>query len=226
MAEMKPKKKKSPVGLSGIQKDSLQSVRDRKLTDTKAALEDGKIDHGDSAQKGKGILDPEEFEKFAVEVGDRTVTEVQRISKVILEHLNEHYSRGGKFEWTLGFFTPTDPNSNGSNGWQALTPEMIGEAWSAQLQRELGLTIFNGALCWNGMGTFERHIICAKTKQLEQRQIAAREAGMEQQLRQPEQVAGEKVGKLEVKETQKKMPLYPMQDPGDGITDGGTVNTE
>jgi len=220
-----PKKKRAPKAMSGQQQDKLQETRDRKMTSVTQALKDGKIDTGDFATPEKGVLDPTDFDKFEVE-NRPTMTEVQRISKIICEHLDEHYSSGGKYEWVTGFFLEKDPRANGQGRYQALTTEMIGPAWSTQLQHELGLTIYNGALCWNGRGTFERHIICVKTKVLQQRQLVAKEEAMNQQLSQPEQVGNERMGALEVKEETKRVPLQPGK-PGDGLEDeGGTVNTD
>jgi len=219
------KKKRAPQAMTGVQKDALQSAEDRKLTSAEVKLKDGKIDHGDSASPTRGVLDPTEFDKFTVE-NRPTMNETQRISKVICEHLDEHYSRGGQYQWVCGYFLEKDPRANGEGKYQALTTEMIGDAWSTQLQRELGLTNYNGALCWNGRGTFERHIICVKTKQLQRRQHLAQEEAMNQQLSQPETVGDEKMGALEVTETTKKVPLMPGK-PGDGLDDeGGTVNPD
>ena len=53
-----PKKKRAPKGLSTIQKDAIDSAEDRNLMSVTQKLKDGKIDHWDSAQVGKGVLDP------------------------------------------------------------------------------------------------------------------------------------------------------------------------
>jgi hypothetical protein len=217
------KKKKAPAALSGTQADALQSTRDRKMTSIPQALKDGKIDTGNFASPEKGVLDPRDFDKFEVEHRPN-MTETQRIAKIICEHLDEHYSAGGKYQWVCGFFTETDPRSKGESKYQALTTEMVGPAWSQQLTHELGLTVYEGALCWNGRGTFERHIICVKTKQLQQRQLLAKEEAMNQQLSQPE-VDKAKVGRLEVKETVKKLPLIPGRD-GIEELESGAVNPD
>ena len=210
-----PKKKRVPKGLSTIQQDAVQGAEDRKLVSVTQQLKDGKIDTGDFATPEKGVLDPSDFDKFEIETRT-TMNETQRLSKVICEHLNEYYSRNGKYEWSCGFFLEKDPRAQGKDGFQALTTEMIGDAWSTQLTHELGLTNYEGALCWNGRGTFERHIICVKTKQLQTRQLTAKEEAMNQQLSQPEPVSKERVGRLEVTETVKKVPLMPGK-PGDGL---------
>lgn len=226
-----PKKKRKPAALSGTQRDAIRSMRDRKLDSLPQKLKDGKVDPGDAADPtpgrgthGDGNLDPEAFEKFTI-AQRPTMNETQRISKIICEHLDEFYSRNGKFQWTSSFFLPTDPRANGADGFQVLNVEMIGEAWSTQLQHELGLTVFNGALCWNGRGTFERHIICVKTKQLQERQLLAKEEASKQQLRHPEAVAGERMGRMEVTETVTKLPLVPVSQDGNP-NDGGTLNTD
>ena len=217
------KKKRAPAALSGLQQDKVQETRDRKMTSIPQALKDGKIDTGDFATPEKGVLDPNDFEKFEVEHRP-TMTEVQRIQKIICEHLDEYYSRGGKFQWVCGFFLEKDPRATGSGKYQALTVEMIGPAWSTQLQHELGLTEFNGALCWNGRGTFERHIICVKTKQLQERQLLANEEAMNEQLRQPDTSANMKTGRIEVTETTKRLPLkHPV---GDGSDEEVAQNTD
>jgi hypothetical protein len=226
-----PKKKRAPAGLSGTQNDAIQSMRDRNLDSLPGKLKRGEIDPGDSADPtpgrgtfGDGVLDPEEFEKFTI-ANRPAMNETQRISKIICEHLNEFYSRNGKFQWTCGFFPPTDPRAAKGDGFQPLTTEMIGEAWSTQLQVELGLTVFNGALCWNGRGTFERHIICVKTKQLQERQLLAKEEASKQQLRHPEAVAGERMGRMEVTERTTKLPLVPVSQDGNP-NDGGTLTPD
>jgi hypothetical protein len=215
------KKKRAPKGMTTVQQDALASAEDRKLTSVTQKLKDGKVDHGGAADPERGVLDPLEFEKFEIETRP-TMNETQRLSKVICEHLNEYYSRGGKFTWTCGFFLESDPRANGEGGFQALTTEMIGDAWSTQLTHELGLTNYNGALCWSGRGTFERHIICVKTKELQTRQLLATEEAMNQQLSQPEQVGDERMGRMEVKETVKKVPLTPGK-PGDGLDETDEV---
>jgi len=219
-----PKKTRQPKSLSGAQQDALQAARDQKLTSVTQALKDGKIDHGDAASPTRGVLDPAEFDKFEIE-NRPTMNETQRLSKVICEHLNEHHNPTGEYEWTIGFFVPEDPRANGGDGFKTLTTEAIGEAWSTQLQAELGLTIFNGALCWNGRGTFERHIICVKTKQLQERQILAKEESMQQQFRQPESVAGERMNRLKITEKVKKLPVMPVKEDGNS-NDGGTINAD
>jgi len=204
------KKKKVPAAMSTVQKDALQSADDRKLTSLSQKIKDGKVDHGDAADPspGRGVLDPEKFDDFNHEFR-ATGSETQRMAKVICEHLDEYYSRNGKYQWTTGWFLETDPRSQGTEGWQALTPAMIGEAWSTQLQRELGLTVYNGALCWNGRGTTERHIVCVKTKQLQAKQLESMAESAEGAIRQPEKVAGKDVGTLEVTEEIKRLPLVP-----------------
>lgn len=226
-----PKKKRQPAALSGTQRDAIASMTDRNLDSLPQKLKDGKVDPGDSADPtpgrgthGDGVLDPEEFEKFSIEQRP-SMNETQRMSKIICEHLDEFYSRGGKFQWTCGYFPPTDPRANKGDGFQPLTTEMIGKAWSAQLQLELGLTEFNGALCWNGRGTFERHIICVKTKQLQERQLLAKEEASKQQLRHPEAVAGERMGRMEVTEKVQKLPVVPVSQDGNP-NEGGTLNTD
>lgn len=103
---------------------------------------------------------------------------------------------------------------------------MVGDAWSTQLQHEVGLTIFNGALCWNGRGTFERHVICVKTKQLQTRQLLANEEAMQAQFKQPETVGDARVSRLQVKETTKKLPLVPARKQDGNSNHGDTLTTD
>jgi hypothetical protein len=203
--------------MSGAQKDAVQDVQDRKLASVPQALKDGKIDHGDIADPSphKGVLDPESFDKFSHEFR-QTGSETQRMSQVICEHLDEHYSSGGRYEWTTGFFLETDPRASGADGWQALNREMIGPTWSSQLQHELGLTEYNGALCWNGRGTFERHIICVKTTQLQARQLQAIAEASQHMVSQPPEVGGKEVGRLEIDEKVTRERLVPGRD-GDSM---------
>lgn len=220
------KAKRKPAALSTVQQDAVQSVRDRKLDSVTEKLKTGKIDHGSAASPTKGVLDPREFDKFEVETR-ATLTETQRIQKVIVEHLNEEYSRGGKYQWTCGFFLETDARAKGESGYKALTEEMVGKAWSTQLRSELGLTIYNGALCWNGRGTFERHIICVKTKQLQKRQILANEEASMQALTQLDVTADGKKNRFDIKEKVKKLPVIPMNEPQDGQSvESGTMTQE
>lgn len=212
-AQHPPKPKKAPAGMSGAQEDAVQDVRDRKLTSVTQQLRDGKIDHGDIADPSptKGVLDPEAFDKFSHEFR-QTGSETQRISTVICEHLNENFSRGGKYQWESGFFLETDPRSQGADGWQPLTAEMIGSAWSSQLQHELGLTDYNGALCWSGRGTFERHIICVKTKQLQERQLQTIAEASQQMISGSATVGDAEVGRLKIKEKVTRERLVAMRD--------------
>jgi hypothetical protein len=54
------------------------------------------------------------------------------------------------------------------------------------------------------------------------RQLTAKEEAMNQQLSQPEQVGEERMGRLEVKETVKRVPLTPGK-PGDGLEESDEV---
>ena len=221
-AKHPPKRKKAPAGMTGAQKDAVQNIEDRKLTSVTQQLKDGKIDHGDIADPSptKGVLDPESFDKFSHEFR-QTGSETQRMSTVICEHLDEHYSSGGRYEWTTGFFLETDPRAAGADGWQALTREMIGPAWSSQLQHELGLTEYNGALCWSGRGTFERHVICVKTKQLQGRQLQAIAEASNQMVSRPVEVGGREMGRLEIDEKVTRERLVSVRDGEsvDGVQD-------
>ncbi len=208
-----PKPKKAPAGMTGAQKDAVQDITDRKLTSVPQQLKDGKIDHGDIADPSphKGVLDPEAFDKFSHEFR-QTGSETQRMDTVICEHLNEHYSSGGKYQWTTGFFLETDPRAAGADHWQPLTEEMIGPAWSSQLRHELGLTVYNGALCWNGRGTLERHIICVKTKQLQERQLQEIAEASKQMVSRPVEVGGKEVGRMEIDEKVTRERLVSVRD--------------
>lgn len=208
-----PKTKKKPAGMTGRQKDAVQDIHDKKLASVPQALKDGKIDHGDAADPNRGVLDPKAFDDFSHEY--RAVgSETKRIEKVICEHLNEYHNPNGEYQWTCGFFLENDPRSQGSAGHQVLTEKALGPAWSTQLRRELGLTVYEGALCWNGRGMHERHIICVKTKQLQQRQLDAAAEAAESMVKQPEGVGPAGSGRLEVTEKVRKLPLVP----GDGIS--------
>jgi len=220
------KKTRQPAALSGTQQDAVQDMRDRKLDSVPQALKEDRIDHGSSASPTKGVLDPREFDKFEVEHRP-ALTETQRISKIILEHLDKHYSRGGKYKWVTGFFLETDARANGESGYQALTTNMVGKDWSEQLTRELGLTIYNGALCWNGRGTFERHIICVKTKQLQERQLLAHEESSKQMLTQLDVTAdGKTTSRMKVTEKTTRLPVIPVKTQGGTSNESGTMNTE
>jgi len=218
----KVKGRRVPAAMAGVQKDALQDARDQKLTSVSQALKDGKIDHGESARPGKGggVLDPREFEKFEVAVRAHK-TETQRLATVIKTHLDKDHNPRGDADWQVAFFLESDPRSKGVSGHQVLTKEALGSAWHKQLQHELGLTEYNGALCWNGRGTVERHIICVKTKELQMRQLLAAEEHSRQSVRQPGQVAGKNVGRLEVTEKVRKLPLIPV---GDGTKDQGDAS--
>lgn len=209
------RKKRAPAGMTGAQKDAVADMHDRKLASVPQAMKDGKVDPGAAADPIQGVLDPRAYDAFEAD-HKSTGSETKRISTVICEHLNEHHSRGGEYQWVSGFFLETDSRSQGDEGWQGLTTEALGPAWSTQLQRELGLTEYNGALCWNGRGTTERHVICVKTKQLQQRQLEAKAEASEQMISQPSQVDGKEVGTLQVTEEVKKLPVVPVRD-GDTV---------
>jgi len=206
---------------TGVQKDSLQKIRDQKKTSIPQALKDQKIDPGASADRNQGVLDPYEFDKFNAEFHS-TKVETERLEGIIKEFLNKNY--GGDPDdprtWEVGFFLEKDPRSQGEKGYQALQVHMLGDTWSSQLQHEAGLKNYEGAVAWYGRGTVERHIICVKTTELAKRQQAAKDVRVENALkhRQPSSVAGEATGPLEVTETLKKLPLIP--------TEGKSQNTE
>ena len=211
-----PRKKKAPQGMTTVQQDAVQDMKDKKLSSVPAAMERGEIDPGaDVADPQRGVLDPAAFDDFEAEYKS-TGSETKRIKTVICEHLDKEYSRGGKDKWTAGFFLETDPRSQGEGRWTALTPQMIGSVWCTQFQRELGLTLYNGALCWNGRGTTERHIVCVKTIELQQRQLEAKAEAANQLISQPDPVDGKAVGTLEVAEKVKKLPVVPVRD-GDTV---------
>ena len=202
-----------------VQKDALQKIRDQKKTSVPQALRDGKIDHGDAASPTRGVLDPYDFDKFDAEFRS-TGAETVRLEKIIQEFLNANY--GGSPDdprtWEVGFFLEKDPRSQGAKGYKVLQVEMLGDAWSDELQHESGLTNYEGAVTWNGRGTYERHIVCVKTTQLAERQQAAKDKRLEDAMkhRQPDSVAGEVTGPLQVTETQKKQPLIPIEGESQG----------
>ena len=206
---------------TGVQKDALQKIRDQKKTSIPQALKDGKIDHGASADRLQGVLDPYAFDKFNAEFHS-TKIEGERIEGIIKEFLNKNH--GGDPDdprtWEVGFFLEKDPRSQGAKGYQVLQVDMLGDTWSKQLQHEAGLKNYEGAVAWYGRGTVERHIICVKTTELAKRQQAAKDVRVENAMkhRQPNSVAGEATGPLEVTETFKKLPLVP--------TEGNSQNSE
>lgn len=192
--------------MSGVQKDKLQKLRDEKKTSIPQATKDGKID--------SSLLDPEEFDKFDAEYRAYGA-ETQRIRDIIKEFLDDHYpgSKEEPYTWDCGFFLEKDPRSQGAKGWKVLQVEMLGPWWSVQLQHEAGLSNHEGAVTWNGRGTYERHIICVKTQQLQRRQQAAKTARLQEQTKQQVQsVAGEK-SEMTITETQKKMPVIQIEGP-------------
>lgn len=210
--------------MTGTQKDALQKIRDQKKTSIPQALKDGKIDHGASADRNQGVLDPYEFDKFNAEYHS-TKIETERLEGIIKEFLNKNY--GGNPDdprtWEVGFFLEKDPRSQGAKGYQVLQVGMLGETWSDQLQHEAGLKDYEGAVAWYGRGTVERHIICVKTTELAKRQQVAKDKRLEDAMkhRQPTNVAGEETGPLEVTETFKKLPLVPVE--GNQKTDEGSA---
>ena len=197
-----------------VQKDALQKIRDQKKTSVPQALKDGRIDHGASASPTRGVLDPYDFDKFDAEFRS-TGAETVRLEGIIQAFLNKNY--GGDPDdprtWEVGFFLEKDPRSQGAKGYKVLQVEMLGDTWSDELQHESGLTNFEGAVTWNGRGTYERHIVCVKTTELSERQQAAKDKRLEDAMkhRQPDSVAGEITGPLQVIETQKKQPLIPIE---------------
>lgn len=200
--------------MTGTQTDALQKIRDQKKTSVPQALKDQKIDHGATADRNQGVLDPYEFDKFEAEYRT-SATETTRLEGIIKEFLNKNY--GGDPDnprtWEVGFFLEKDPRSQGAKGYKVLQVDMLGEAWSSQLQHEAGLKNYEGAVAWYGRGTVERHIICVKTTELAKRQQAAKDARLEDSMkhRQPKSVAGEETGPLQVTETHKKLPLIPIE---------------
>lgn len=208
-----------PEKLSGAQKDALQKLRDKKQTSVPQQLADGKID------PGKAMLNPEDFDKFDAEYRSHGA-EGMRIKAIIVEHLNENFpgSKEEPYTWDIGLFLEKDPRSQGAKGFKVLQVEMLGTWWSTQLQHEAGLDNFEGAVTWNGRGTFERHIICVKTKQLRRRQQSAKTARLKEQMQQqPQSVAGERVRPVEVKETHTKLPVIPVE--GKNPVEGGAAES-
>lgn len=205
--------------ITGVQKDSLQKLRDQKKTSIPQALKDQKIDPGASADRNQGVLDPYEFDKFNAEYASTSV-ETSRLEEIIQGFLNKNY--GGNPDdprtWEVGFFLEKDPRSQGAKGYKVLQVDMLGDTWSSQLQHEAGLKDYEGAVAWYGRGTVERHIVCVKTTELAKRQQAAKDTRLEDAMkhRQPYNVAGEVTGPLEVTETHKKLPLIPIEGNQEG----------
>jgi len=199
---------------TGTQKDALQKIRDQKKTSIPQALKDQKIDPGASADRNQGVLDPYEFDKFNAEYASTSV-ETTRLEGIIQTFLNKNY--GGDPDdprtWEVGFFLEKDPRSQGAKGYKVLQVHMLGDTWSSQLQHEAGLKNYEGAVAWYGRGTVERHIVCVKTTELAKRQQAAKDKRLEHAMkhRQPNSVAGEATGPLEVTETFRKLPLNPIE---------------
>ena len=181
------------------QKDRLQKMRDEGKASLQVQAEDGQ-------------LNPEAFTKY-----DETVrpygAETDRIAALLLDFLNEFHSKNGKYTWELGFYLEGAKQTRGVGGWQVLTRAALGPLWTVEIQRQAGLHIHDGAMCWAGRGMFERHIICVKTTELRERQEAAKEARIQSMLRQPDSVVGQDA-ELTVDEKVRHIPLNPQNESG------------
>jgi hypothetical protein len=178
--------------LDTVQKDKLDKMRD-----------EGKLSPQVQAQDG--LLNPEVWDEFDLDARPYG-SEMQRISKGLQEVLNEHFSQGGKYSWRCGFFVEGDPRITGLDGWRPLQRQQLGQVWSEELQRQLGLHEYEGAICWGGRGMFERHIVCVITEQHRVKLMEYQTRQHEQMLNQPDSIAGEQV-EATVTEQSRKFPV-------------------
>lgn len=158
-----------------------------------------------------GELDPEAISIEDHELLRPVKAETLRIKAIIEPLLNEHYSRGGKYKWDVTFWTPGAPETLGVGGYQLLQASMLSKIWTKELQAAAGLHEFEGAVCWAGRGRFDRHVLCAKTTELIERQDAAQEQHLQEQfasIQAPEDQAGVRVGNVEINETVTKVPVH------------------
>jgi len=192
------------------QADKLQKMRDDGLASIPVKVQ-------------AGLLNPEEFDLEFEDLQRKYGAESDRITEILVNFLNENFSRGGKYSWVVGFYLVGSPQTRGDGGWKVLQRSMLGENWNDMIQAEAGLHVFEGAICWAGRGMFERHIITVKTTKLVETQMHMHDVQLKSMLSAPESVAGEE-SHLDVKEENLQVPMVPIDDEsGSDDQDGATV---
>lgn len=213
LAEMKQKRVTvESEALIGTPEDTPQNIEDRHM-DAVAGVE-GKV--------MKGLLDPTDFDLRDIETLRPFAAETERISKIVTELLDKHFSRGGKYKWEVGFFLPGDPACNGVGGWKVLSPASLGPYWTNEFRATAGLHDWEGAVCWAGRGRMDRHVLCVMTTKLRQDLRTLHDKRTMDQFKElnaPEGSEG-----VETTEEQIKVPLH--YDRGQPAPDAGTDPTE
>lgn len=197
MAQAATKKKAKTRTVETAAVDKLREIQNKHLDSVPAKVKSGE-------------LDPE---KFTIEDEDllRPIkAETLRIKAILEPLLDEHYSRSGKYKWEVSFWKPGAPATLGVGGFQLLQEHMLSKIWTPELQAAAGLHIHEGAVAWAGRGRHDLHVLCAKTTELIERQEAAKEKHLQEQLASveaPEDQPGVRVGNVEINETVTKVPL-------------------
>lgn len=172
-------RKKKAQKLTGAQKDKIQEIKDKRLDSVPEKVK-------------AGLLDPSDFDIRDIEALRPKAAETERIAEVIEALLNEHYSRGGLYKWTVGFFLPGDPATAGAGGWKVLLAEMIRPHWTNEFKSTVGLHEYEGAVCWAGRGRMDRHVLCVMTTKLRDELRALSDKRTMEQFQQIEAPPGSK----------------------------------
>jgi hypothetical protein len=197
-------KKKGRLTVDQAAVDKLREIQDKHLDSIPAKVKAGELDPEAISIEDHELLRPVKAETL-------------RIAQILEPLLNEHYSRGGKYKWAVSFWKEGAPETLGVGGFQVLQISMLSKIWTKELQAAAGLHEHNGAVCWAGRGRFDRHVICAKTTDLRERQYAAQEKHLQEQfdsVAPPDDQPGVRVGNVEINETVTKAPLQmgPVSD--------------
>jgi len=184
---------------TAAQMDELRAIENKHLDSVPAKVKAGRLDPESVTISDMDLLRPVKAETL-------------RIAAILEPLLNKHYSRNGKYEWEISFWKPGDPATLGVGGYQLLQVSMIPEIWNNKLQAAAGLHEFEGAVAWAGRGRHDRHLICAKTKDLRKRQYDAKEKRLQEQFESveaPPEQPGVRMTNVEIKETITKVPVRP-----------------
>ena len=198
MAQVATSSKKKTRTVETAAVDKLREIQNKHLDSVPSKVKSGE-------------LDPEAFTLADEDLLRPIKAETLRIKAILEPLLDEHYSRGGKYKWSVTFWKPGAPATLGVAGFQLLQPSMLSKIWTTELQAAAGLHEHGGAVAWAGRGRHDLHILCAKTTELIERQEAAKEKHLQQQLASveaPEDQPGVRVGKVEINETITKVPLH------------------
>ena len=173
----------------------------------------------DAELKARGLYDPNALNEEGLlnpGVWDGTPNEdmpyaaqSERIIAAVTELFNEHASYGGHYTWRVGLFLEEEAAQRVGEGWMVCQVDKIRNWWTEDMQRRVGLTNREGALCWPGRGFDEKHLVFIYREDKWKLNQALAEKTIEEMIRPPDLTDEERgaKGKTQVKVTNKEVKV-------------------